>query len=271
MNARNDYYQEIKLAKQTHWNEFLENADSEQVWKAYKYCKQKRIEKTPIIQYSKKNLTTFNKKSKAFLAALLPDNSANNNNTAASANSIANYTNQSESHSNINENQWNWPELTKNELEDTMLASSNKSVAGPDKISFLILKKAYATIPQLFFQLYYMLIKLGFHPDCWKDSIGVVIKKLNKENYSDPKSYRIISLLNYLGKISEKIIAERLSYIAETIDLLYHDQIGNRKKKSAIDAAISLLSDIEIKKHEKKLTSCLFLDITGAYNHINKS
>jgi len=69
----------------------------------------------------------------------------------------------------------------------------------------------------------------------------VIIKKFNKDNYSDPKSYRVISLLNCLDKISERIIAERLSYFAETTDLLYFDQIDNRKQKSAIDAAISLL------------------------------
>jgi hypothetical protein len=78
-------------------------------------------------------------------------------------------------------------------------------------------------------------------------------------------------LLNCLGKISEKIIAERLSFFAETTNLLYFDQIGGRKKKSAIDAAISLLSDIEINKHKKKLTSALFLDIREAFNHVNKS
>src|SRR5205809_5166968 len=99
----------------------------------------------------------------------------------------------------------------------------------------------------------------------------MIIKKFNKENYSDTKSYRVISLLNCLDKISERIIAERLSYFAETTDLLHFDQIGNRKQKSAIDAAISLLSDIEINKHDKKLTSVLFLDIKSAYDHLNKS
>ena len=99
----------------------------------------------------------------------------------------------------------------------------------------------------------------------------MVIQNLNKKSYSDPKSYRIISLLNCLGKISERIIADRLSYIAETTDLLYYDQIGGRKHKSAIDAAISLLSDIETNKHEKKLTSVLYLDIKGAFDHIKKS
>src|SRR5438046_10762906 len=99
----------------------------------------------------------------------------------------------------------------------------------------------------------------------------MIIKKFNKENYSDFKSYRVISLLNCLDKISKKIIAERLSYFAEITDLLHFDQINNRKQKSVIDAAISLLSDIEINKHDRKLTSVLFLDIKDAYDHLNKS
>src|SRR5438034_6464262 len=99
----------------------------------------------------------------------------------------------------------------------------------------------------------------------------MIIKKFNKENYSDSKSYKVISLLNCLNKIYERIITERLSYFAETTDLLHYDQIDNNKQKSAIDAAILLLSDIEINKHEKKLTSVLFLDIKSAYDHLNKS
>jgi hypothetical protein len=66
-------------------------------------------------------------------------------------------------------------------------------------------------------------------------------------------------------------MAERLSYVAETTNLLYNNQISGRKQRSAIDAAMSLLSYIEINKQRKKLISCLFLDIKGAYNHVNKS
>ncbi len=115
------------------------------------------------------------------------------------------------------------------------------------------------------------MIKLDFHSDIWKNFIDVIIKKFNKENYSDFKLYKIISLLNCLDKISERIIAERLSYFIKIIDLLHFDQINNRKQKSVIDAIILLLSDIEINKHDKKLTSVLFLDIKNAYDHLNKS
>src|SRR5690349_5750192 len=95
------------------------------------------------------------------------------------------------------------------------MSSSNKKAPGPDRIGFLIIQKAYSTIPQLFYQLYYKLIQIGFHPDSWKEAINVVIQKPNKENYFIPNSYRTISLLNCLGKISERIIAERLAFYTE--------------------------------------------------------
>src|SRR5204863_7796483 len=87
----------------------------------------------------------------------------------------------------------------------------------------------------------------------------------------DFKFYKIILLLNCLDKIFEKIIAEKLFYFIEIIDLLYFDQINNKKQKSAINAAISLLLNIEINKHEKKLISVLFFNIKNVYNHLNKS
>jgi len=65
-----------------------------------------------------------------------------------------------------------------------------------------------------------------------------------KRNWSESKSYRIISLLNCLGKIAEKIIAARLVYLVEITDLLHFDQIGGRRKKSAIDVVMTLIYDI---------------------------
>ncbi len=72
-----------------------------------------------------------------------------------------------------------------------------------------------------------------------------------------------------MGKIAEKIMATRLSYLAETTDLLYDDQIGGRQNKSAIDAVLSLVHDVQLAKQEKLVTSALFLDIKGAFDHVS--
>ena len=52
-------------------------------------------------------------------------------------------------------------------------------------------------------------------------------KKNRKATIS--KFYKVVLLLNCLRKIAEKIIATRLSYIAETSDLLDSDQMSNRR------------------------------------------
>ena len=69
------------------------------------------------------------------------------------------------------------------------------------------------------------------------------------ENYSLPKAYRFISLLNCLGKTLEKIFATRLGYLANTTSLLQDLQLGGRKQQSTIDAVLLLLNNIQSKNN----------------------
>jgi hypothetical protein len=108
----------------------------------------------------------------------------------------------------------------------------------------------------------------GFHPLYFKKIIGAILKKSDRNSIL-LKSYRIIALLNCLIKISEKIIATRLPQIAEITDLLHHIQIGDRKRKSAIDAAIILLHEIQRNKSANEITSILFIDIKDAFDHVS--
>ena len=47
-------------------------------------------------------------------------------------------------------------------------------------------------------------IRLGFYPEHWKTARGITIPKPGKDNYSQAKAYRVISLLDCLGKVVEK-------------------------------------------------------------------
>jgi hypothetical protein len=66
----------------------------------------------------------------------------------------------------------------------------------------------------------------GYHPKYFKKTTGVILKKPQSakppyRNYALPKAYRVISLLNYLAKVMEKIIARRLTVMAEFKTLLH--------------------------------------------------
>ena len=116
-----------------------------------------------------------------------------------------------------------WPTVTAEEIASAIQTSAPNKAPGPDGMPFLLLQKAYLAAPQLFNTLYPHLIEYGYHPFCWRQATGAILKKQNKPDYTAPKAYRIIALLNCLGKISEKIIATRLSYLAATSDLLHNE------------------------------------------------
>src|SRR5436190_10883865 len=138
---------------------------------------------------------------------------------------------------------WTWPEINKDEIKIAIFTSSIKKAAGPDFILFLIIQKIYQVLEDRFYKLYKALIESGYHSKCWKKAIGVILKKPNRKA-TIPKSYRIILLLNCLGKVAEKIIATRLFFLTESTNLLDSDQINGRRQKSAINAVLSLVHDI---------------------------
>jgi hypothetical protein len=66
----------------------------------------------------------------------------------------------------------------------------------------------------------------GYHPKCFKEATGVILKKPQSakslyRNYALSKAYRIILLFNCLVKVIEKIIARRLAVMTEFKTLLH--------------------------------------------------
>ena len=257
LQARNTYFQAIKRAKWDYWNQFLENEDPKSIFKAMGYTSDKRVERTPPIQSSPTRLEdTFQGKCSAFRDTLFP--------YPPSA-PKPNWTNYQPSTS------WDWPSLSRAELEDACSAKIKGKTPGPDSITQEIILHAYRAIPDIFYRLYSSLVNIGYHPVCWRQATGAILKKEGKPDYTAPKAYRVISLLNCLGKVSERILAQRLGYLAETTHLLHPSQMGGRLKKSAIDAALLLTNEVETNRRLKRKTTTLFLDIKGAFDHVAKN
>ena len=133
-----------------------------------------------------------------------------------------------------------WSIVSAQEIAIAIQTSAPNKALGPDGMPFLLLQKTYQAVSDLlvFNSLYPSLVKHGCHPLCWRQATGVILKKPNKPDYTAPKAYKIIALLNCLEKISEKIIATRLSCLAETSDLLHNEKMGARKYRAAIDALL---------------------------------
>ena len=257
ITCRAEYFQAIKKAKQNSWSKFLSEADGKDIFQAYKYTKPRLIEKIPSIQDSNGGLCQdFNTKCKTFIKAMYSKPPDINQHTSTQGNQAA----ESEQ----------WQELSDNEVKQVINTSSSKKASEPDEISFAIIQEAYKAISEVMNLIYKILIRNGFHPECWREGTGIILKKLGKPDYSLSKAYRIITLLNCLGKVAEKIMATRLSHISQVTDLLDMNQMRGRKKRSVINAVMTLTHNIELAKNQGNTLSCLMLDVKGAFDHISK-
>ena len=131
------------------------------------------------------------------------------------------------------------------EVKRAIFSSSAKKAPSPDQIGFLLIQKAYQTIPDVFNKVYKTLFQDGVHPNYWKESIGIILSKSNKPDYTIPKAYRVISLLNCLGKVLEKLFASRLAFLANMGNLLNNTQLRDRKQCSAVNTTLLLLYYIQ--------------------------
>ena len=68
------------------------------------------------------------------------------------------------------------------------------------------------------------------------------MKKPQKPDYSEPKAYRPITLLDTLGKALEAVISTRIRECAEANRLLPEEQMGARKGRS-VETALELITD----------------------------
>jgi hypothetical protein len=72
-------------------------------------------------------------------------------------------------------------------------------------------------------------IQTGRHPAVWERARGVVIRKPGKDDYTNLKAYRSISLFSCIGTVVEKVATELLSQEAESRGLQRDRQFRYRK------------------------------------------
>ena len=250
---KNKYFHAIQKAKHTSWSTFLQGAAGKDVFTAYHYTKPRKIEKIPSLKHENQTGINFQDKCSIFLKAMFPKPPK---------------TAETELPEDT-ESTKTWFAVISDEIKQAIMTSSTKKAPGPDGLSFLIIQHAYQAIPDLFHMIYSALLDQGYHPICWRQGTGAILKKDGKPDYSAPKAYRMITLLNCLGKVSEKIMATRLSYWAEITNLLYSEQMGGRKQRSAIDAAMCLTHDIQLANNNNRVLSAMLLDVKGAFDHVS--
>lgn len=160
--------------------------------------------------------------------------------------------------------------VTEDTVSQALFGQLATKAPGPNKINFQILRMIWSWDKLEITRLVQHAIRLGYHPKEWKKARGILLEKPGKRDYGLVRSYRVISLLNCMGKLIEKVVVEQLSQYCEDYSKLHPGQMGGRKKRSAIDAVAILVHTVQKAWEEKKLAAALLMDVKGAFDHVSK-
>jgi hypothetical protein len=159
--------------------------------------------------------------------------------------------------------------ITQETLQKAIFEQSKNKAPGPHRLTLKAIRMIWTWEPKHIVDITRQCLRIGTHPKTWKVTKGVILRKANKPDYNNPKAYRIICLLNCMGKIVEKVVAALLS---ETIDhKLYKGQFGCRKRHSVMDTAACMTEHVYQNWGRGKISGSLLMDVKGVFDHVSRT
>ena len=258
--SRNFFKRLCKFKKKTWAIKVLEDATTKDIWSFPKWSKGTRVYPTPPISQGpdQPKATTHEDKCEALRRELYqpPPNLEHNFNPDVTSRLIDDLP---------------FTDITPEEVRDAIFKSKSNSAPGHSQISYQVLKWAWSndTGQIHIISLMQKCLRKGYHPKSWRKAIAVAIPKPNKPDYSNPRAYRLITLLECLAKVLERIVANRLTFIAGSLNLIPPNQFGGRSNSSTDDAIMTFVTDVQTAWNNGKVTSALTFDIKGYFDFVN--
>jgi len=107
--------------------------------------------------------------------------------------------------------------------------------------------------------------KLSDYPASWKDSITIVLRKLEKPYYTIPSAHQPIALLNTVVKVLLACIVEDLAQMAELHGMLLDNHFGCRLGRTTMDLLHFMTKYVKDTWRRGEVVSTLFLDIKSIF------
>jgi hypothetical protein len=207
---------EIRKAKREMWQNFLSNAQRDDVWRALEFTKPAMNMALPAPRFESGNTATSIEGKRQMLmdhAFPLPPSDPCDDYIFKPAGHF---------HKSIS------PEI----IAASIWGQASKKSPGPDGIGPAALKLLWGWDPERIRALFTACTRAGLHPRMWKLARGAVIAKPGKDDYSKVKSYRVICLLSCIGKCLERVIADGISAQLEPNGGLHWGQFGGRSRRN---------------------------------------
>lgn len=153
------------------------------------------------------------------------------------------------------------------EIKTAAKSFSNDKAPGEDEITYRVIKnfsnKAFTQLTHIINAI----LTQQYFPNAWKHAIVIPIAKPGKDA-TLTGSYRPISLLSGLSKLTEKIILKRLNEIDKRLKLTPINQFGFRSGHSTTHQITRIVADIKSHFNKRQNTTMMMLDMQKAFDRV---
>ena len=153
--------------------------------------------------------------------------------------------------------------ISVNEVAYAINSSNRGKSPGLDGIPYDIIKEFSRKTIEWLTLFYNLVLTNGKIPASWSEYKLIMVPKAGSQ------SFRPIALSSCFLKILEKIIADRLTWFIESRGIIPMNFFGFRYGRSCQDCLSILRTDVDIAKAKKHYFGVIFIDIKGAFNHVN--
>ena len=155
-----------------------------------------------------------------------------------------------------------------NELEvlKVMNSMSSSTAASHDKIDSKSVKMAAGGIYKQITRLVNMSIRSKKFPNKWKIGKVLPLLKSKEMDPKDPKSYRPITLLATVSKITEKIVQTQIQKHMEKSKMFNTNNHAYRALHSTTTAMMELADMIQENSDNQKISTIIALDQSAAFD-----
>ena len=156
--------------------------------------------------------------------------------------------------------------LSMEKLKAAIASFKNKKCPGSDGLTPLIFKSLGPRALKRLLDIYKASLLLGKLAKGWLEVQTIFIPKPGKSNYAEPRSFRPISLMQFMMKIMEKLL---LWIHEENHGINHHkNQHGFRKGMDCDSNLTSFAGTIEKGLMDREFSVRVFVDIKQAFDHM---
>lgn len=153
-------------------------------------------------------------------------------------------------------------------VKKALLGFNQKKSPVPDQLKPIVFQHFPPIIIDYLVLIYQYCIYLHYTPTKWKQARVIFIPKPGKDAYNKTKSFRPISLSNYLLKGLERLVGWKMDQ-ALVLHPIHSKQYGFLKGRSTENAISNTVDYIERALFKKEHCLAVFLDISAAFDSIS--